>query len=121
MPGRRFKEGMVVWAKVADRSGVEKSEPRPLVITSVHPKNTSAPFVAYCISTRPKGETPEPIFEMPWDPDTGGRTGLYRWCAVVLRWQVLVDPKDVEDVSGSVSAEMLRDILDSIEQARWIR
>ena len=40
--------------------------PRLVVITSVHPRNKKAPFVAVCVSTRPAKESDEPIFPLPW-------------------------------------------------------
>lgn len=108
---------MVVWAKVPDRNGIVKPQPRPLLVTSVHPTNKKAPFVAHCISTRRENPPSEPIFEMPWDAKTGDRTGLYRWCAVVLRWSVIVEQDQVEDISGDISDEMLAEIRRRIADA----
>src|SRR5437870_32014 len=89
---RKFENGMVVWARVRDRGGVLKETARPLLITSVHLTDKKAPFVAHCISTRKENSPDDPIVEMPWDAKTGAGVGLYQWCAVVLRWVVIVDP-----------------------------
>src|SRR4051794_14098056 len=87
---------MIVWARVPDRSGVIKPNPRPLVILSVHP-NKKGPFVACCVSTQPAADTDEPIFELPWDAQTGSSTGFYKRCAAVIRWQVIVEQTDVDE------------------------
>jgi hypothetical protein len=104
---------MVVWARVPDRNGVVKATARPLLITSVHPKDKKAPFVAHCISTRPVSDD-DPAIEMPWDADSGGSAGLFTKCAVVLRWFVIVDQGEEEDISGKVPDEFLRHVLDEI-------
>src|SRR5262249_599702 len=96
MARRRFRNGMVVWARVPDRSGIVKDNPRPLVIISVHPTDKKAPFVACSVSTRPEKDTDEPIFELPWDAKTGSCTGFHQWCALVLRWQVIVEQDQVD-------------------------
>jgi hypothetical protein len=82
---RRFENGMVVWARVPDRNGVIKPNPRPLLITSVHPVNKKAPFVAHCISTQLDNRATDPTIEMPSDPKTGAGVGLFSRCVVVLR------------------------------------
>jgi hypothetical protein len=105
---------MVVWASVPDRNGVVKSDPRPLLITSVHPTLKNAPFVAHCISTRTENSSDDPIIEMPWDKNTGGGVGLFRWCAVVLKWSVIVDQDQVVDCTGKVSREFLESVLSAI-------
>ncbi len=110
---------MVVWAKVPDRSGIVKPDPRPLLITGVHPTIKNAPFVAHCISTRTELNPLDPVFEMPWNAQTGSTTGLYEWCALVLRWSLIVDPKDVEDISGTVTDSMLASIQQRIVDAQW--
>jgi len=105
---------MVVWAKVADRNGVLKPTARPLLITSVHPSNKKAPFVAHCISTRRINDADDPTVEMPWDAKTGSGTGLFSECSVVLKWTAIVDQDDVEDISGHVSKEFLDFVLERI-------
>ena len=111
---------MVVWARVPDRSGIVKDNPRPLVIISVHPTLKKGPFVACCVSTRPKEETDEPIFELPWDAETGSTTGFYQWCALVLRWQVIVEPDQVDEniPFGEIPKELFQEILRAIENAK---
>ena len=109
---------MVVWATVPDRSGNSKPQPRPLLVTSVHPTNKKAPFVAHCISTRPDNAKSDPVIEMPWDPNTGGGIGLYRWCAVVLRWMVIVELKDVVESTGTVDPAFLAEVLRRVADLR---
>jgi hypothetical protein len=123
MARRKFKEGMIVWARVPDRSGILKTNPRPLVILSLHPTDKTAPFLAGCVSTRPAKETDEPIFELPWDAQTGSCTGFYERCALVLRWQVIVDEDQVDPTIrfGQLPKEMFAEILRAIEDARTWR
>jgi hypothetical protein len=117
---RKFKAGMIVWARVPDRNGVVKPNPRPVVITSVHPSVKNAPFVAYAVSTRPEKDTDEPIFPLPCDPQTGGTTGFYQWCALVLRWQLIVEPDQVDETIpfGHVPPDVFEAILRAIEDAK---
>jgi hypothetical protein len=56
----------------------------------------------------------DPYIEMPWDAQTGAGTGLYKWCAVVLKWSVIVDQRDVEDVTGKVPPAFLAKVRQSI-------
>ena len=111
---------MVVWARVPDRNGIIKPNPRPLVITSIHPTDKQAPFVAYCVSTRPAEETDEPIFELPWDAQTGSCTGFYKRCALVLRWQVIVEQDQVDQTIpfGQIPEEMFHAIVRAIDDAK---
>jgi hypothetical protein len=109
---------MVVWARVPDRNGVMKPEPRPLLITSVHPVKKRAPFVAHCISTRRNNSAADPVIEMPWSAVDGDTTGLFEWCAVVLKWAVILNPVDVVDSTGRVSAEFLNHVLERIAEVR---
>ena len=106
---------MIVWAKVPDRNGIIKPNPRPLLILSVHPKLKDAPFLAYAISTRQDDPAAEPHVEMPWDPNTGHCTGFYQWCAVVLRWPVFLRQDQVEEIGGSIPASMLAAIKQAID------
>lgn len=106
---------MIVWARVPDRNGVVKDQPRPLVIINVHPTDKKAPFVACCISTRPQKETDEPIIELPWDEKTGGVTGFYRWCALVLRWRVIVEQSAVD--ANIPSRELPAELFERIKKA----
>jgi hypothetical protein len=115
---------MIVWARVPDRSGIVKPDPRPLVITAVHPSVKKAPFVAYGCSTRPEKDTDEPIFPLPWDAQTGGTTGFQQWCALVLRWQVIVEQDQVDQTIpfGEIPPELFEKILRAIDDARtWQR
>jgi hypothetical protein len=111
---------MVVWARVPDRNGSIKPDPRPLVITSVHPTNKKAPFVACCVSTRPEKDTDEPIFPLPWDAQTGSTTGFYKWCALVLRWQVIIEQDQVDESIrfGDIPKEMFAEIRNAIKDAQ---
>ena len=120
MAKRKFRKGMVVWVSgIPDRRGAVKDRPRPLLITGLHPSVKAAPFVAYAISTRKELSARDPYYELPWDAETGGRTGLFDWSAVVLKWSILVEQRDVIDVSGSVSDEMLAEIQRKIVDAQW--
>jgi hypothetical protein len=110
MGRRKINEGAIIWARVPDRSGVVKNNPRPLLVTLVHPKDKNAPAVANCISTRRENSPDDPIIEMPWDAETGSTTGLYQWCAMVLGWQVIVKQDQIVEVSGRVPDELLRTI-----------
>ena len=91
------------------------------MIISVHPTDKKAPFVACCVSTRPANETDEPIFELPWDARTGSSTGFYKWCALVLRWQVIVEQSHVDQTIpfGEIPKEMFEEILRAIEDAKY--
>jgi len=115
---RRFENGMVVWAKVPDRNGVIKWNPRPLLITSVHPTNKKAPFVANCISTCLDNRDNDPTIEMPSHPKSGKGVGLYKRCVVVLRWVVVVEQSQVVDITGRVKPELLSYVLNRIEAIR---
>ncbi len=107
---------MVVWASVRDRSGNIKL--RPLLITSIHPTDKKAPVVAHCISTRKENDDSDPIVEMPWDARTGAGVGLYCWCALVLRWSVIVDQSNIQECTGQVTKEFLARVMDQL--ARFI-
>jgi len=111
---RKISNGMVVWARVPDRHGIVKDAARPLLVTSVHPVDKKGPFVAHCISTRAEVDPQDPYIEMPWDAQTGAGTGLYKWCAVVLKWSVIVEPIDVEEISGKVSPAFLAKVKQTI-------
>ena len=105
MSRRKFTNGMVVRAKdIPDRSAAVEHVPRPVLVTSV---NKRAPFVAYVISTRKDNPDSDAVMEMPWDSNTGAGTGLKEWCALVLRWMVIVEPEQVENVSGQVTSDFL--------------
>lgn len=106
---------MIIWARVPDRNGVVKPDPRPLVIVDVHPTVKTAPVVAHCISTRPPQEN-DPIFPLPWNADDGSCTGLYQWCAVVLKWWVQVDQKQIVKTSGSIPPDMFESLLIEIDR-----
>jgi hypothetical protein len=114
---------MIVWARVPDRNGIIKDNPRPVLITAVHPSVKKAPFVAYGISTRPEKDTDEPIFPLPWDAQAGSTTGFYQWCALVLRWQVIVEQDQVDESIpfGEIPADLFDEILGAIEDARTWR
>lgn len=114
---------MVVWARVPDRNGIIKPNPRPVVITAVHPSVKTAPFVAYGVSTRPPADTDEPIFPLPWDAETGGTTGFYQWCALVLRWQVIVEQEQVDESIpfGMIPPDLFDAILRAIDDAKTWR
>jgi len=116
----RFENGMVVWAKVPDRNGFIKPNPRPLLITSVHPTNKKAPFVAHCISTKLDNRANDPTIEMPSDPKSGAGVGLFTQCVVVLRWVAIVEQNRVVDVTGKVSPEFLAFVLARIEQVKGL-
>lgn len=116
MPKRKLEIGMVVWAKVPDRNGHIKANPRPLLITSVHPTNKKAPFVANCISTRLDNRDSDPTIEMPSNPKTGAGLGLFTQCVVVLRWVVTVEQAQVVDVTGKVDSDFLNYVLVRIKQ-----
>ena len=107
---------MVVWAKVPDRNGNIKANPRPLLITSVHPTDRKAPFVANCISTRLDNRDSDPTIEMPSHPKTGAGIGLFCQSVVVLRWMVTVEQSRVVDVTGKVDPEFLTYVLTRIKQ-----
>lgn len=109
---------MVVWAKVPDRNGIIKANPRPLLITSVHPTRRDAPFVANCISTRADNPPDDPVIEMPWDPKTGAGLGLFSRCFVVLRWVLTVEQHHVVDMTGKVDPEFFSYVLTRIDQIR---
>jgi mRNA-degrading endonuclease toxin of MazEF toxin-antitoxin module len=112
----KFEIGMVVWAKVPDRNGHIKANPRPLLVTSVHPANKKASFVANCISTRLDNRASDPTIEMPSHPKTGAGLGLFCRCVVVLRWMVNVEQSRVVDVTGKVDPEFLNYVLTRIKQ-----
>lgn len=107
---------MVVWAKIPDRNGYIKPNPRPLLITSVHPTDKKAAFVANCISTRLDNRASDPTIEMPSDSKTGAGLGLFCRCVVVLRWIVQVDQSRVVDVTGRVDSEFLNFVIARIRQ-----
>jgi hypothetical protein len=115
--GKKFRPGQVIWAKVADRNGIVKDQPRPLLVIHPGPDNTQSPLCCLCMSTDPKTDPQDPAIEMPWDAKTGDTTGLYTWCRVVLLWQVLLDQKDVEEVSGVVAPSLLARIMSERESA----
>src|SRR5688500_9736875 len=110
---------MVVWPEgVPDRNGVVKPWARPLLITSVHPTDKKGPLVAHCISTRKDNPDCDPVVEMPWNASTGDSTGLYQWCAVVLRWFIILEQDQIQRVSGEVSGAFLADVIRRIDDAR---
>jgi hypothetical protein len=112
-----YKSGDVVWAKVADRNGVTKPEPRPLLVIRPEPVQNS-PLCCLGISTRRAVDPDDPVIEMPWDAATGDTTGLYEWCAVVLLWFVLLPLEDVEEKSGVVRPSFLEDVISRREFAQ---
>jgi hypothetical protein len=111
---------MVVWARVPDKNGIIKPTPRPLLITSINPSNKNLPLVAHCISTRNVSDPKNPVIVMPWDDITGGGVGLFKWCAVVLKWSVILDPKDIEEITGAVSEKFLAQVMEGIARSRSI-
>ena len=86
----------------------------------MHPTDKKAPFLACCVSTRPAKETDEPIFELPWDAQTGSCTGFHERSALVLRWQVIVDQDQVDPTIrfGQLPRGMFQEILRAIEDDR---
>ena len=118
MPKRKYKPGQIVWARVADRNGIVKDQSRPVLITQVHPTVREAPLWGLAISTRRETDPEDPIVELPWDADTGSTTGLFKWCAVVLRWLVSVEQDAIDDVSGYISPELFSEIEQAVARAR---
>jgi hypothetical protein len=57
---------------------------------------------------------------MPWNAQDGDTTGLYQWCAVVLLWHILVQPGDVQQVSGLVNNEFLNRVISERDLARLL-
>jgi hypothetical protein len=115
---KRFKSGQVVWAsKIPDRNGVAKDQARPLLVIRPDPVSVQSPLCCLAISTEPSGDPSSPAIEMPWDARTGDTTGLYKWCRVVLLWHVLVDPQNVEEVSGLVTPSFLERVMTERESA----
>jgi hypothetical protein len=114
---KRIRPGQVIWAKVADRNGVVKDQPRPLLVVHPGPDNARSPLCCLCISTEPKTDPEDPAIEMPWDAKTGDTTGLYKWCRVVLLWHILLDQEHVEDISGLVTPSFLSRVIAERENA----
>ena len=121
MAKRKYKPGQVIWAKVADRNGVIKPEPRPIVVVLTHPTNRKADLLGLAVSTRAEIDENDPVVEMPWDAETGSSTGLFQWCAVVLLWRVTVPQSDVERISGSVSDEFMKALSEKVKEAEFWR
>jgi hypothetical protein len=115
----RYKQKQVVWAKVPDRNGVVKDQPRPVLIVLTHPTDKRAPLYGLGISTREDLDPSDPTIEMPWDAQTGSTTGLYKRCAVVLLWAVHVPQEAIAEVSGSVSDEFFEMVSRKMEEARF--
>jgi hypothetical protein len=116
----KYRPGQIIWASVPDRHGVIKPNPRPILLTLVHPTVRSAPVMGLAISTRGDIDPQnDPVVEMPWDAKTGASTGLFEWCAVVLLWPVSVEQRDIVKVSGSVPSDFLEKVSDRLKQARF--
>jgi hypothetical protein len=113
----KYKAGDVIWARVADRSGVVKPEPRPILVV-FPPKAPAEDLLGLAISTREELDPEDPRVEMPWDAATGSTTGLYRWCAVVLLWAVRVPFKDIVERSGSA---FFQQVSEKAKEARFWR
>ena len=114
---KRYRPGQVIWAKVADRNGVIKDQPRPLLVIHPGPETSQTPLCCLCISTDPKTDPDDPAIDMPWDASTGDTTGLYKWCRVVLLWHVLLDQDTVTEVSGVVLSSFLDRVIAERENA----
>jgi hypothetical protein len=114
----KYKVGDVIWARVADRNGIVKSEPRPLLVMLTHPTEKRADLFCLAISTRTGADPADPYVVMPWDEKTGSTTGLFTWCAVVLFWPVFVPQANVVRVSGSVSLDFVATISRQVEEER---
>ena len=109
---------MVVWARVPDRNGVVKDDPRPLLVIQPLPIAPQGSLCCLAISTDPKDDPADPAIEMPWDAETGSTTGLYEWCRVVLLWRVYVDQTAVDpDEEGFVEAAFLIRVRDERQRA----
>jgi hypothetical protein len=107
---KRHKAGQVIWARVADRNGVVKENPRPLLVIKPDPIGQSH-LCCLAISTRPGDDPDDPAIEMPWDAATGETTGLYAWCRVVLLWFVPVAQGEVVEISGAVTPSFLERVI----------
>ncbi len=106
-----------------DRNGIVKDNPLPILVTLTHPTNRKAPLFGHGISTDPKNDPDDPAIEMPWDAKTGSTTGLYKWCRVVLLWQVEVPQEIIVDVTGDtkrgyVEPEFLKVVEEKVQEAR---
>jgi hypothetical protein len=116
----KYKPGQVVWAKVADRNGVVKDAPRPVLVLMVHPTVRSADLVGLAVSTRADiHPEDDPVIEMPWDAQTGSCTGLFEWCAAVLLWRVIVPQSDIERMSGTVPPEFMSSLEERLKEAEF--
>lgn len=118
-----YRSGDVVWVRdVPDRNGNAKPDPRPLLIIEPDPIDAGYPLCCLGISTRPGEDEKDPSVEMPWDAATGGTTGLFEWCRVVLLWFVQVaDQSQVVKRSGRVNADFLARVKAEREAARVFR
>ena len=77
MAKSKYKSGDIVWAVVKDRNGIEKPDPRPLLVVPPEPQTPQQSLCCLAISTDPKDDPADPSFEMPWDASTGNTTGLF--------------------------------------------
>ena len=117
---RKYKPGQVVWAKVADRNGIVKDIPRPILVLMVHPNVRDADLIGLAVSTRADiHPEDDPVVEMPWDAQTGSCTGLYQWCAVVLLWRVMVRQSDIQRTSGAVPSEFMTSLEATLKDAEF--
>lgn len=109
----------MVWAKVADRNGIVKDTPRPVLVLMVHPTVRNADLIGLAVSTRADiHPEDDPVVEMPWDAQTGSCTGLYQWCAVLL-WRVIVRQGDIQRTSGAVSSEFMSSLAQTLKEAEF--
>jgi hypothetical protein len=72
--------------------------------------SAGAPIVVAAVTTtRPRPLTDEYV-ELPWHRGGSVKTGLRQRCAVHCGWLALVDPNDVERISGFVPGAKLQEI-----------
>jgi hypothetical protein len=120
MSKRRIQPGDVVWAVTCDRNG-QNSQERPLLAIPPAPLNPLAIICALAISTDPKDDPSDPAIELPWDANTGSTTGLYEFSRVVLLWPVPLEPVQVTQMTGRITAAELKHIVEQREIAKSFR
>jgi hypothetical protein len=102
--------GSVVWARVVDRNGHEKSRP-VVVLTPSGEIKPGAVLAGVAVSSAPTLPRPPEHVPLPWQNGGHPRTGLNRPCWAICPWIVAFPFEAVEDIAGIVPTKILNEII----------
>ena len=109
-PPEPISQGQIVWAKIKDRNGIEKTHP-VVIITDSSEIPTESALVGVAVTATFGDPLPKWAVEIPWSTAGESKTGLRRRSAAVCNWLVELDKQNVDRIIGFVPRSHLQEII----------